>query len=370
MASGCFLACGCSILILRIVDDIKELNGGVGESKQKDSCCIIEYNVGEVGILMPDYKEELNEHYSNYRRIRFPNSNDVFDLKYENDRNPPVFLSEEAWRNIIIDPDANQQAIDELIALLPEGERHRWYRSMNSSQALAHSIFGNLLIHGHMNCLLELKDENGLNLFGEDMITADNFKMEHKVSYLGEPRPTTLDGFISGPHKIAIECKFTEQEVGMCSRPGLRPIVSNYEKDHCDRTYSVQRGRKERCSLTEIGVQYWKYVPLLFNWDNDEDIDPCPLYMNYQLVRNVLAAGVRPNGTASPDYGHVVLVYDERNPAFLEEGNVDLAYRMVQSGLKEPSMLRKCSWQQITQHLREQSILPWLTKDLELKYGL
>ena len=231
-------------------------------------------------------------------------------------------------------------------------------------------MFGNLIVYGHINILRDLKDDEGLSLFGDSALSAENFIMEQKVNYLGEPRQTSLDGYISGDYQIAIECKFTEQEVGMCSRPGLRPGVSNYEKDHCDRTYSVQRGRKERCSLTEIGVKYWKYVPQLFTWANDKDIDPCPLYMNYQLVRNVLAAGVRPDGTVSPGYGHVVLVYDERNPAFQEDGNGEIAYTQVKSALLEPGMLRRCSWQQITQHLRKQNVLSWLTEGLELKYGL
>ena len=53
--------------------------------------------------------------------------------------------------------------------------------------------------------------------------------MEYKIDYLGEPRRTSLDSYISGDYRIAIECKFTEAEVGSCSRPRLKPTDSNYE---------------------------------------------------------------------------------------------------------------------------------------------
>jgi len=123
--------------------------------------------------------------------------------------------------------------------------------------------------------------------------------------------------------------------------------------------------------LTEIGVSYWRYVPNLFKWKNDAaDLNPCPLNKNYQLVRNILAIGVRPDGTVSLNDGHVVLIYDERNPAFRNDGNGLIAYMEVQKALQEPMMLLKCSWQHIVQRIREKDILPWLTEGLALKYGL
>ncbi|MDH4137843.1 MAG: hypothetical protein OEW09_14170, partial [Anaerolineae bacterium] len=76
------------------------------------------------------------------------------------------------------------------------------------------------------------------------------------------------------------------------------------------------------------------------------------------------------NGTVSVDDGHVVLIYDERNPAFQTGGAGLAAYAETQLALQEPTMLRKCSWQRITQHMREKSILSWLTEQLESKYGL
>jgi len=67
-------------------------------------------------------------------------------------------------------------------------------------------------------------------------------------------------------------------------------------------------------------VLYWRYVPRVFWWPDDCDLSPCPLYRNYQLVRNLLSVAVNADGMVSLDDGHVIMVYDERNPAFGEGG--------------------------------------------------
>ncbi len=315
---------------------------------------------------MTDYKAGLNRRYWEYQKSQFSNGN-FFERPYAQDGRPPVFITSESWRNIIINLTASQQEIDKLLSLVPEKKKHKWFRSMNSSQALAQSIFGNLAINNSLQYLTEIKDDEGQDLFGKAQISSDNFEMEYEVDYLGErePRPTSLDGYVSGDYRIAIECKFTEAEVGTCSRPR-----SKLESKHCNGTYSIQGARKERCSLTEIGVLYWRYAPRLFKWKNDSDLNPCPLNKTYQLARNILAVGVKPDRTVSFNNGHVLLIYDERNPAFQQGGNGLIAYTKTLTELQEPTMLRKCSWQRIVQHLREKNILSWLTENLALKYGL
>jgi hypothetical protein len=86
-------------------------------------------------------------------------------------------------------------------------------------------------------------------------------------------------------------------------------------------------------------------------------------------VRNILAVGVGDDERASPATGHVVLIYDERNPAFQEGGKGFISFTDTQQALRDPTMLRKCSWQRMVQHLRNKNILPWLTEQLDLKYG-
>ena len=319
---------------------------------------------------MISYKEKLVSRYWAYQQFFFPQIETYFERPFAPDGRPPVFLVHQAWHNVITKPDATPEELSQLSNLLPPWERHKWFRSMNSSQAIAQSVLGNLAIYNHLDCLTDLRDDEGEPLFGKAQVSPENFAMEHKIKYLGEPRPTSLDGFVSGAYRVAIECKFTEAEVGCCSRPLLRPSASNHNTDFCNGTFTQQLSRKERCSLTEIGVLYWKYVPELFQWQNEIDLIPCPLDKNYQLVRNILAVCVQPDGTVSPESGHVVLIYDERNPAFQAGGNGFIAFAETRQALKVGGLLKKCSWQHIVNHLKEKALLPWLTEQLELKYGL
>jgi hypothetical protein len=318
---------------------------------------------------MTEYKKGLVKRYWGYQQRFFPQLEAYFDQPLvSDDGRPPVFRATEAWRNVIVNPHADQPEIDKLLALVPD--RHKWFRSMNSSQALALSVLGNLSNAGNLNCLVDVEDDEGEPLLGKVLLANGSFAMEHRIKHLGEPRSTSLDGYIGGNYRVAFECKYTETDVGSCSRPRLTPTDAKYESEHCDGTYTRQRMRRERCALSEIGVLYWQYVPQLFNWQGDRELNPCPLSKNYQLVRNILAVGVAEDGKVSFDNGHVVLLYDERNPANLAGGNCLAAYRATRAALKEPTMLRKCSWQRIVRQIRENRVLPWLTEHLSLKYGL
>jgi len=315
-----------------------------------------------------DYKDELIRRYWDYRKKTFPNNNDFFDRTLPQIKRPPVFNKEKAGYNVIVKPDASQDEIDRLFNL--QKNRHQWFHSMNSSQALVQSVLGNLAIYDKLGFLSNLTDDSGLSLMEKARVSTDNFFMEYKINHLGESRSTSLDGFFDGQYQVAIECKFTEDEVGPCSRPNLKTSASNYEKDHCNGDYTQQRERFERCTLTENGMKYWDYIPKLFKWQNKTDLIPCPLNKNYQLVRNILAVCVRSDENVMPENGHMVLIYDDRNPSFQKGGNGFIAIEETQQSLKYPHLLRTCSWQSITKHLRTKNVLPWLTKELELKYDL
>lgn len=319
---------------------------------------------------MSDYRNNLIRRFWEYRRDRFAGAEVLFDDKYIDDGPPPVFKKEHASENVLVRPGASEEEKEKVRREIPPKGRHRWFRSMTSSQALAQSVFANLKLCGKLDLLGSIRDDEGRPLFIRVPASKVNCVLEYDVDYLGEPRRTNVDVFFDGEYRVAVECKLSEADVGNCSRPRLRPKDDNYEREHCDGSYTRQRDRSDRCSLTAIGVEYWKHVPDLLCWPADEDHAPCPLLHTYQLVRNILAACVREDGKLYPERGHAVLLYDERNPAFQEGGAGWNAYDAVKKSLKDDTLLQLCTWQDITALLRADVELSWLAEGLSLKYGL
>lgn len=313
------------------------------------------------------YRQELVSRFRDYQRDNFKDNLSLFDPPEKH--HLPVFCRENASNNIIIKDDAPEIIRKEVIAEIPEGKRHKWFRSMSSSQALAQSIFGNLKVYKKLDCLANLRGDDGKPLFIRGLKPHKHMHMEFVVNYLNEPRPTSVDVFFKGDYRIAVECKLSEPEVGPCSRPNLRPKDSNYKQEYCSGRYEKQRGRSERCSLSSRGIQYWQYIPQLFNWSADTEHNSCPLNKTYQLVRNVLAACVRSDGELDPGSGHAVLLYDARNPAFKNDGKGWEAWKSVKKALKDPSLLQACTWQQFLDGMSSEPELSWLINSLQKKYG-
>jgi len=278
----------------------------------------------------------------------------------------PVFKIEYADRNIITRPNVADEEKKRLLAMIPEEKRHKWFRSMKSSQALALSFFGNLVICGQLDWLQDLKDDDGVAIFSSVDLSAQNLIMEHEIGIMNEPRPTSVDVIISGPYQFAFECKLSETEIGSCSRPRL----NRNSQEYCDGSYSIQKNRKNRCALTEIGVHYWNYVPKIFKWSADIDYDLCPMKDNYQLVRNILAACVREDGVVCTSSGNAVLIYDKRNPSFADGGKGADAFCSTRDALIDASNLRKISWQSICAFMKRNNLLNWLTEAISAKYGI
>jgi restriction endonuclease-like protein len=282
---------------------------------------------------------------------------------------PPVFARDLVEHNLLYPPEASPAIRRQILSSLPASERHRYFGSMRSSQALAQSVFGSLAALGKTHVLANIPAEGGLPAFGGGGANS-SVELEVSVQHLGEPRPTSVDVWLNGTQRVAVECKLTEPEFGTCSRPSLREGRDrNYERDHCDGTYTQQRGRSSRCTLTEIGVRYWEYVPELFRWPGDSDLKPCPLRGTYQLGRNVLAACVGPDGSVDVD-SHALVIYDERNPSFRSGGESDKQWEAATGALLRPESLRRCSWQTLATHLADDPELRWLTDGLFVKYGI
>jgi restriction endonuclease-like protein len=311
------------------------------------------------------YMAELLDVMWGYRASRFAGEEGVFDRPAPSKMRPPVFQRGEDGHNVIVKDGAEAAINQAVIAATPVESRHRWFRSMKSSQALTQSVFGNLIHHGKLPLLAGLRTEDGETAFFDEAPGADGAKLEYEVEHLGEPRSTSVDLLFEAPTRVAVECKFTEWEVGSCSRP----MMEDEDARYCDGGYRRQGGRTNRCQLTEIGIRYWQEIPRLFNWAADEDQISCPLRFTYQLVRNVLSGCIAPDGRIGDD-AHALLVYDARNPSFSETGAGMQAWHQVRKALKEPERVRRLSWQRLVERIEEDGELGWLVNELGAKYGL
>lgn len=248
------------------------------------------------------YRRDLVAKLWEYRSKYFA-QDDKFDHRISDVDRPPVFVPSAAHFNVLVHPSTSASARTDVWAQLPPEKRHRWIRSTLSSQALTVSVFGNLNVCDRLGLLASVTTDAGQPLVANSEIEGHMLTLDYTVRHLCEPRPTSVDVFLSGISRTAIECKLAEPEVGTCSRPNLRPGAPKYDEEYCNGTYSKQRGRTKRCSLATLGVAYWDHVPKLFKWSADTDLSPCPLLDTYQLVRNVLAACVLPNGNIEAETG-------------------------------------------------------------------
>ncbi len=276
---------------------------------------------------------------------------------------PPVLAEPYAQDNILVPPDDGRRA-RQIRQAIDSRHRHKWFASLKSSQALSQSVFAALVAYNRLHLLSGLVSECGRPAYFTDCSHV-RLLHEYEVNWLGEPRPTSLDVLLKGPHgRIAVECKFTETAFGTCSRPRLEPQKSGY----CDGSYTVQNRRKSRCALSERGIKYWEFLPALFDWPVGRDHRPCPFKDSYQIARNALAVRSTPSGLT--DTGHVLVVYDARNPSFWPGGQADQQWQHALKACLQPGLLRRLSWQALISVLSHAPELGWLQKDLKAKYGL
>lgn len=277
---------------------------------------------------------------------------------------PPVFKRETATHNVPVPADAAKARA--ILSTVPSGKRHLWFRSTKSSQALAQGVFGALIAYDRLDVLAGVAAECGRPAFYADA-AGWSLTLEHTVTTLAEPRPTSVDVLARGPGGcVAVECKLTEHDFGKCSRTrrenGRGPL--------CDGTYRHQQGRRTRCALTEIGIRYWDHLPTLFDWPAHRDHAPCPFGATYQLARNALAATVTADGETALNEGHALVIYDARNPRFAKNGTAAMQWQMAAGSCRVPGLLRRVSWQRIVAALARAPELGYLTTTLGRKYGL
>ena len=306
-----------------------------------------------------EYVKTLTSTLWTYGGQRLGTEGGHLDVAHSWPKSPPVFTPESSDANVIVPPDHALAA--RVRGMIPRSKRHRWFRSMKSSQALALSVFGNLKVLHLTHVLQHVEAEDGAGpAFRTDNVRPEDLLLEHEPQTLRDT--TNVDLFVAGSHAVAVECKLSESEVGACSRPALSLEDSRF----CDGAFRAQRGRAHRCSLAEHGIPYWEYIPGVLAWDAGVDHSECPLREPYQLVRNILAAVVS-DGEVHLARGHALLLYDARNPAFAPRP--DGAIELLRGSLRDARLLRRCSWQRLLAALDDVPDLRWLVSELRSKYG-
>lgn len=277
---------------------------------------------------------------------------------------PPVASLENPSANLMLPNDV--KVASNIEAEIKETNRHKYFRSFRSSQAIAQSVFGAFKAAGRLDLLSRVPAECGRPAFGKTLPDT-TLAMEIDVTTLNEPRPTQLDVFLeTGNRRVAVECKFGEPEFGTCSRVQSKKS----ETPICNGSYTKQQGRLARCALTELGISYWDFIPELFDWDAARDWSPCPLLPSYQIVRNVLAAVVDCEGRVNPSNGHAVFVYDGRNPNYKPLGAADDQLQQAASACLVPGLIRRVTWQEIVRVCLGTADLAWLRDAIGKKHGI
>ena len=281
---------------------------------------------------------------------------------------PPVLAREFKSKNVLVPPD--ELLAEQINSVVPPG-RHRHFCSFKSSEALTQSVFGAVKACRRLDLLENVTSECGRKAFFHSS-EGINLEFEKKVRWLKEPRPTSVDVFLSGAQcRVAVECKFTERKFGACSRTDFKALSrQDRSSEYCDGNYRIQSGRVHRCALTEIGIRYWEYLPHLFHWPSDRDHAPCPFGSVYQLARNAMAATVMPDGRLAPTGGHVLVVYDAHNPEFGEGEKAREQLESAEAACRVPGLVRRLSWQRLLTALSRAPELDYLIVGLAGKYGL
>jgi len=320
-----------------------------------------------MAITMSGYLAELRAGFANYRNACFSDRCDWFELSAHG---ATVFKKEHRDCNLLV-PPCGVAEHQQIAGKIPHSKRHKHFGSMQSSQALAQSVFGTIDTLGRLPRLEIVKAEDGRPAFGPSL-KQTRLEFEKEMTTLGEGArgATSVDVWFEGSYRVAVECKLAEAEFGTCSRTRLKAKDKRFETQFCDGSYTKQRKRTQRCALSELDISYWKYSESAFGWPANGDHRDCPLKATYQIARNVLAACVTSDQRFDEKVGHALLIYDRRNPAMLGGGRCHEQWRRAYGAVQTPGVLRRLSWQSLIAQWRADDVLDWLKAQLKDKYGL
>ena len=87
-------------------------------------------------------EEEMIRRFWRFKGLRFAADDPRFEEARPRGLRPPVLHEADAEGNLLLDLALTESERLRLIGMIPVLKRHRWFRSMTSSQALTQTVFG------------------------------------------------------------------------------------------------------------------------------------------------------------------------------------------------------------------------------------
>ncbi|MCX6159546.1 MAG: hypothetical protein NTY74_16315 [Ignavibacteriae bacterium] len=278
--------------------------------------------------------------------IRFKTSQ-YFDIKGFSKAKCGYILEKQAdWNNNIIDSSVTPY-IDSEVKNRTPGDTfalHKYIHHGLSSQACLFNLLGPFIANNSYDIIQEIVNLSGVCLKGG----INKIKFEHtdrNIFKEGQQQPTSVDLYIetNEDEKIIGEFKFTESEFGTCSVyedgdcDGLNP------KNDFDLCYLHKKKGREYLNLMQKHNLLW-------------DSNPCQFTEFYQAYRLLLFA--------LENNGSFLLIYDNRNPAFIYEDNGKQRGKFIRFLDLLPDKIRakvfKLSIQEIVEFLEKNNKPIWL----------
>src|SRR5450756_285190 len=110
---------------------------------------------------MADFVHTLRAKFRDYRRQHFEGRENMFRTGGD----AVVFLKEHAAANLLIPPFASNEQRDQIVGMIPTTQRHRHFGSMQSSQAIAQSVFGTIASFNCLPLLANVTADDGRQAF-------------------------------------------------------------------------------------------------------------------------------------------------------------------------------------------------------------
>ncbi len=214
-----------------------------------------------------------------------------------------ILSNHDDWQNNILEPSVVAY-IENEIKNRPAGETfalHKYIHHGLSSQACLFNLLGPYIANKSHDILQEIIKLSGIKL--NSNINKISFEhTDRNIFKEGQQQPTSVDLYIETTEsdKIICEFKFTESEFGTCSV---------YEDGDCDGMNP--KTDYDLCYLHKKKGR--EYFNLMKKYGLIWDSNPCQFTEYYQAYRLLLFA-LEKNGV-------FLLIYDERNPAFIYNEN-------------------------------------------------